>query len=164
MKEKINKIKKRINKLSLVKLIKFRSTIKDLNEKIEGLEKDKQELNDKITGLDLKLKELKELENKVPSMELIIESSDASLKEKMQENNKLKEDILKLKNELFDAKHELASANIQKQEYEAQIKDLKSDRYLIKKVPSGRKPNTNKTKISRPMSSRVTKYMRGEHE
>ena len=45
-----------------------------------------------------------------------------------------------------------------------EISELKSDRYLIKKIPSGRKPNTNKTKISKPMSARVTKYMRGEHE
>lgn len=97
-------------------------------------------------------------------MELVIASSDKSLKNKMQEINKLKEDKINLNVELFDTKNKLATANIQKEEYEAQINELKSDRYLVKKIPSGKTPNTNKTKISRPMSKNVVKFMRSEHE
>ena len=58
----------------------------------------------------------------------------------------------------------MLAANMQIAEYKAQIKDLKSDRYLIRKIPAGRTKNTNKTKISRPMSNNVVKFMRGEHE
>lgn len=164
MKELINKIKKRIEKSNIAKLIKFRSTIKELENKIGDLGKEKQLLNNEILRLNVELEKLEQLEIKVSSMELVIASSDKSLKNKIEEINKLKEDKLNLNVELFDTKNRLATANIQREEYETQINELKSDRYLVKKIPSGRKPNTNKTKISKPMSGRVTKYMRGEHE
>lgn len=164
IKELIGKIKKRIEKSNITKLIKFRSTIKELENKIGDLEKTIQKQNDKINSLLEDLKRLEELESKVPSMELVIASSDKSIKNKMSEIEQLKSDALQLKCELFDANNELAKANMQKEEYEAQIKELKSDRYLIRKIPSGKTPNTNKTKISRPMSGNVTRYMRSEHE
>lgn len=164
MKELINKIKKRIKQSNIAKLIKFRSTIKELESKIGDLEKDKQKLNDRINSLNLDLEDKEELENKVFCMEMVIASSDRAIKNRLAENEQLQKDKLKLQNEVFEIKMELASANIQKEEYEAQIKDLKSDRYLVKKIPSGRKPNTNKTKISRPMSGNVVKFMRSEHE
>ena len=164
IKEILKKTKKRIEKSFIVKLIKFKSTINDLNQKIGDLEKEKQILNDMITSLELDAKRVEELENKIPSMEIVIASADKSIKDKNQEINELKEQKLNIQNELFQMKLDLASANIQKEEYEAQIKDLKSDRYLIKKIPAGRTPNTNKTKISKPMSGNVVKFMREEHE
>lgn len=164
MKELILKIKKRIEKSNIAKLIKFRSTIKELENKIGDLVKEKQLLNNKILKLNTELEKLEQLEVKVSSMELVIASSDKSIKNKMQEINKLKEDKINLNVELFDTKNKLATANIQKEEYEAQINELKSDRYLVKKIPSGKTPNTNKTKISRPMSKNVVKFMRSEHE
>lgn len=164
MKELLNKIKKRIEKSNITKLIKFRSTIKELEKKIGDLETEKQKLNDKVQILEYELKKLDELENKIPSMELIIANSDKTLKNKIEKIKQLESETLQLQCELFDAKNEIAKANMKKEEYEAQIKDLKSNRYLVKKVRSGRTPNTNKTKISRPMSGNVVKYMRGEHE
>ena len=164
MKELLNKIKKRIEKSNITKLIKFRTTIKELEKKIGDLETEKQKLNDKVHLMEDDLNKLDELEKKVPSMEVMIASADKSIKDKNKEINKLKEEKLKIQSDLFQMKLDLASANMQKEEYEAQIKDLKSDRYLVKKVRSGRTPNTNKTKISRPMSGNVVKYMRGEHE
>ncbi len=164
MKELFKKIKKRIEKSNIAKFIMFKKIINDLEKKIGVLEKDKQKLNDRVRKLNLEVNRLEEYENKVPSMELVIASSDKSLKNKMEEIKKLQDDKLNIQNELFKVKMELACSNIQKEEYEAQIEDLKSDRYLIRKVPSGRTPNTNKTKISKPMSGNVTRYMRGEHE
>lgn len=164
VKEILKKTKKRIEKSFIVKLIKFKSTINVLNEKIRELEKDKQKLNDRLHLMENHLKRLEELENKVPSMEIVIASADKSLKDKNKEISELKEEKLNIETELFQIKLDLASANIQKEEYEAQIKDLKSDRYLVRKIPAGRTPNTNKTKISKPMSGNVTRYMRGEHE
>lgn len=164
IKELIGKIKKRIEKSNITKLIKFRTTIKNLESKIGDLEKEKQKLYDKINSLNLDLEDKEELENRIFCMEMVIASSDRAIKSRLAENEQLQRDKLQLQNEVFEIKMELASANIQKEEYEAQIKDLKSDRYLVKKVRAGRTPNTNKTKIARPMSARVTKYMRGEHE
>ena len=48
----------------------------------------------------------------------------------------------------------------QVKELTSQISELKSDRYLIKKIPSGKTPNTNKTKISMPMKSSVRRFMK----
>lgn len=164
IKEIWNNILKKIKKSNVARFLRFRATINDLENKIQQLERDKQILTDKITAANIKLHRLEELENKIPSMELVIASSDKSIKNKMIEINQLKNEKVKLQSELFETKHELGTANAQMEEYKLQIEDLKSDRYLIKKIPSGRKPNTNKTKISKPMSARVTKYMRGEHE
>lgn len=164
IKKILKKYIKRIKKSNLVYLIKSRSIIKGLNEKIGDLEKDKEKLNDKVTALNNEIKELSKIADRVPSLELVIESSDKSIKEKIEENKKLEEKRIELETQLFNTRSEAIMYKIQIEEYEAQIKDLKSDRYLVKKIKPGRTPNTNKTKISKPMSARVTKYMRGEHE
>lgn len=164
IKEILNKISNKIKKSNLVRLLKSRNTIKELESKITELDRDKQKLNDKIRGLEIENKRLEELENKVPSMELVIASFDKTIKSRNEEIKQLKDEKVKLHIELFETKNQLATANIQKEEYEAQINDLKSDRYLVKKVRAGRTPNTNKTKISRPMSGNVVKFMREEHE
>lgn len=148
----------KLKKSNLVRLIKSKSIIKELNDKIETLEKEKQKLNDKVGKLDIENKELEKEANRVPSLELIIEGADKSIKEKLIENKELEEKRLELETKLFETNQELASVKIQLEEYKTE------GRYLIKKVKSGRPPNTIKTKISKPMSSRVTKYMRGEHE
>lgn len=164
MKELFKKIKNKIEKSNLTKLIKFKSIINNLNEKIGDLESEKKRLNNKVRELIIETKKLEDLEIKIPSMKLVIESSDKTIKSKITEIKQLREEKIKLQCELFEAKNELAAANIQKEEYEEQIKDLKSNRYLVRKISSGKTPNTIKTKVSRPMSSNVTRYMRGEHE
>lgn len=163
-KELLNKISKRIKKSNFIRLLKSKSIIKDLTDKVGDLEKDKQKLIDEVRSLNNKIEILEEQANRVQSMELIIEKADKSIKEKNEKIKELDDKRIELETELFNLKLELAKANIQLEEYEFQIADLKSNRYLIKKVKPGRTPNTNKTKISKPMSSRVTKYMRGEHE
>lgn len=87
-----------------------------------------------------------------------------SLNESDIQRKEYEEKCVELTNDLFLKQQELARVNIQKEEYEAEIKDLKSDRYLLKKIPSGRPKSTIKTKISKPMSCNVTKFMRNEHE
>ena len=163
-KELLNKISKRIKKSNFIRLLKSKSIIKDLTDKVGDLGKDKQKLIDEVRSLNNKIEILEEQANRVPSMELIIEKADKSIKEKNEKIKELDDKRIELETELFNSKLELAKVNIQLEEYEFQIADLKSDRYLIKKIKHGRTPNTNKTKISKPMSSRVTKYMRGEHE
>lgn len=164
LKEKGINILKQIKKSNLVGLLRSKAVIKELNEKIGDLELEKRQLSDIKKKLENELKKATKIADKVPSMEEIIKGADKSLKEKIKENKNLNDVIVELKNDLFKAQLELGTANAQKEEYEAQIKDLKSNRYLVKKIPSGRTPKTIKTKVSKPMSANVTRYMRGEHE
>ncbi len=160
MKNIIEKIKKS----NIVKLLKFKTIIKDLENKLGDLEEDNQRLIDSIKVLDLDNKKLEKAANKVSKLEMQLKETNKSIKDKTKENKKLEEERINLESKLFENTLELKSVKIQLEEYEEQIKDLKSDRYLIRKIPSGKTPNTNKTKISKPMSSRVVKYMREEHE
>lgn len=164
VKEIYKNVSKKIKQSNLVRLINSKSIIKGLNEKIGDLEEEKKQLSDVKIKLENELKKITKIADKVPSMEDVIKSADKSLKEKAKENKNLNELISQLKSDLFNKELELGTANAQLEEYKLQIEDLKSDRYLIRKVPSGKTPNTNKTKVARPMSANVTKFMRGEHE
>ena len=103
IKEIWNNISKKIKKSNVAKFLKFRATISDLENKIEELKRDKQLLNDKINHDNIQLQRLDELENKVPSMEIVIASSDKSIKNKMLEIEQLKEEKVKLQSDLFQA-------------------------------------------------------------
>lgn len=102
---------------------------------------------------------------------------DSSLKQ----GNVLNDEINTLKLELGLTKEKLKKANTSKggftkeinklkklvEQYEkeindlnAKISDLQSDRYLIKKIPTGRTKNTVKTKIAPPMKSNVRRFMK----
>lgn len=102
---------------------------------------------------------------------------DSSLKQ----GNVLNDEINTLKLELGLVKDKLKKANTSKggftkeinklkklvEQYEketsdlkAKISDLQSDRYLIKKIPTGRTKNTIKTKIAPPMKSNVRRFMK----
>ena len=157
-------ISKKIKQSNLARLINSKAIIKGLNDKIGALELEKKQLSDIKKKLEKELKEVTTIADKIPSMQLVIDSADKSLKDKINENKNLNDLIVDLKSDLFNKELELGTANAQLEEYKLQVKDLKSDRYLIKKVPSGKTPNTIKTKVSKGMSANVTKYMRGEHE
>lgn len=164
LKDRYTNISKKIKHSNLVRFLRSKSIIRGLNEKIEGLEEEKRKLKDIKTSLENQLKVKTELADKIPSMQLVIDSADKSLKNKLQEISKLNDEIVKLKTDLFNKDLELSTANVEIDNYKEQIKDLKSDRYLIKKVPTGRTKNTIKTKVKAPMKASVTRYMRGEHE
>lgn len=164
IKEVLVNIQKRIKKANIVYLLKSKTIIKELENKIGDLGKEKQDLIDKLRNLNSE-KEKYELEaNKVPNLIEKVKKNNKSIKQKTEQNKELEKIKLDLEIKLFESNQELARVKIQLEEYEAQIKDLKSDRYLIRKVRAGRTPNTNKTKISKPMSAKVTNYMRNEHE
>lgn len=65
-------------------------------------------------------------------------------------NNNLNKQVLELQKEVEDLKKKL--------------EESMTDKYLVKKIPSGKKPNTLKTKVSAPMRGSVRKYMREEFE
>ena len=164
LKEIKEKIIKRIKKSNIVRMLTYKSEIKNLNEKIEKLIKEKQDLIDEFNILTNTKKELEKETIRIPSLEQVINSADKSLKEKNKKIDELNNKNTELENELFKKNLELGQANIQIEEYKAQIEDLKSDRYLIRKIPSGRQKSTIKTKISKPMSNRVRNYMKSEHD
>lgn len=94
--------------------------------------------------------ELHEIKNKLD--ELISENYDLLKKIKQEhgakggltkKNNKLKKEITELK---------------------LKLEESMTDKYLVKKIPSGKTPNTNKTKVSAPMKASVRKYMEKEFD
>lgn len=62
--------------------------------------------------------------------------------------------------EINKLKKQIEELQIQNIDLKAKLEESMTDKYLVKKVPSGRKPNTIKTKVSAPMSSTVRKYMK----
>lgn len=66
----------------------------------------------------------------------------------IKENNKLKKSNEELKNRILIL--------------ETEINELKSDRYLIKKIPSGKTKNNIKTKISPQIKPQVREFMQKE--
>lgn len=168
----LGELGKKIKNSNITKIFRFKTEISNLNTKISDLEREKQKLNDLIESLKQDNKHLKNNDIKVASMEVLIERIDTELKKKLEtikkQTQKIKE-LNKRNDELetqkFTDEQEIKRWKIQSEEYERQIEDLHTEgRYLVKKVKPGRKPNTIKTKISKPMASNVVKYMRGEHE
>ena len=155
---------KKIKKLGIVKMLNYKSEIGYLNDKISKLNKEIIDLKDLNIQNQIERNILDKEQKKILKFENLIELSDKSLKEKITKIKELENQNSELLSKLFSLDLEMKSLKIQIEEYEAQIKDLKSDRYLIRKIKSGKTPNTVKTKVSKPMSANVTRYMRGEHE
>ncbi len=159
---------KKIKKWEIVKMLNYKEEINRLNIEIE---KSKREIKD-LTDLSNIYKrdrnrlerQLEKTKIRIVAQEEIVDASDKTIKQYLNKIKELDEANDVLLDKAFNLELENKSKQIQIEEYEAQIKDLKSDRYLVRKLPAGKMKSTIKTKISKPMSARVTKYMRGEHE
>ena len=156
---------KKIKKWGIVKMFTYKSEIKRLETIISELEEEKRNLNDLLYIAKVDQKELDEKKIKIASLEQILEGANKTSKEnleKLKEINKLNEELL---TKVFNLELEIKTKNVEVENYKLIIKDYQTEgRYLVKKVKPGRKPNTIKTKISKPMASNVVKYMREEHE
>lgn len=105
------------------------------------------ELNNKSYELLIENSKLKTLKLDVDKVKEELRKVNGAKGGLVKENNKLKNIIKDKDNEIADLK--------------AKISDLQSDRYLIKKIPSGRTKNTLKTKItSSSKESNVIKYVK----
>lgn len=155
---------KKIKKWEIVKMLNYKDEINSLNYDIQVNEQKIKDLMNLYYSSKVDRGELEEAKIKIASLEDIVKASDKALKEHVKHIKELDKVNDTLLTKTFNLEHEIKEKQIEIEGYKAQIEDLKSDRYLIKKVKAGRTPNTNKTKISKPMSTRVTKYMRGEHE
>ncbi len=165
LKEKLIKIKEGIKKSNLVRLLKSRTIIKELENMIGELGKEKQELIDRNRVLNLEIRKYNRQENKAAEFKKEIKKLEDLVNSFEYEKQQVTDELLETQGELFNANLELKKYKIQCEEYEQQIKDYRTEgKYLIKKIKAGRTPNTIKTKISKPMSGNVIKYMREEHE
>ncbi|MBR4672058.1 MAG: hypothetical protein IKO78_02510 [Bacilli bacterium] len=146
-------------------MLNYKTEVKSLNTKISELEEEKRKLNDLIQIYKLEQNELEQANIKIASLEQILDGANKTSKEnleKIKEINTINEELL---TKVFNLELEIKTKNVEVENYKLIIKDYQTEgRYLVKKVKPGRKPNTIKTKISKPMSANVTKYMRGEHE
>lgn len=155
---------KKIKKLGIVKMINYKDDIKKLTDEKQKLEKEIRDLKDLYNANKINKKQLDNAKIKIASLEDIVKASDKAIKghiKRIKELDKVNDTLL---DKSFKLELEIKSKEIQLEEYKLEIKDLKSDRYLIRKIPAGRTPKTIKTKVSKPMSGNVTRYMRGEHE
>ena len=164
MKEIYLKIKKKIDKSNLIKLFKSKEEIRKLENKIGDLENETRELIDNNRTLKAEVKKLQNNNKKASDYKKDIKLLNRLLENSQHQVDELTEEKKEFEIKMFNLASEVSMYKIQCEEYEAQIEDLKSERYLVKKIPSGRTPNTIKTKISKPLSGNVTKSMRGEHE
>ena len=155
---------KKIKKWGIVKMINYKEEIKILNDEILDLKKENEKLRDLNYIYKLDREELELTKIKIKSLEDVVNASNKSIKDKLKRIKELDSVNNQLLTKTFNMELEIKSKEVQIEEYKLQIEDLKSDRYLIKKIPAGRTKNTIKTKVSKPMSARVTKYMREEHE
>ena len=117
-----------------------------------------------LAAIDNREKIIKELEIKNKNYEnkideLTSENYDLHKKIKQEQgakggltknNNKLKKEVVELQKEVENLK--------------AKLEESMTDKYLVKKIPSGKTPNTIKTKVSSPMKASVRKYMKEEFE
>lgn len=163
-KEKGINVLKQIKKSNLVGLLRSKATIKELNEKIGDLGKEKKDLIDMVRTLSVEKENLLKDVERIPKLESTLKRNDKSIRDNKKKNKELEDKKVELETKLFEMNLELSKVKTQLEEYELEIEDLKSDRYLVRKLPSGRTPKTIKTRVSRGMSANVTKYMRGEHE
>lgn len=155
----------KIKKLEITKLLISKSTIKKLESKVEEQEKEIKALKDKIRIINLERGRIAKQEQTAKTFKKEIKRLEVLWNNEVYEKNQVSQELLDTQTELFNTQLELKKYKIQCEEYEQQISNYKTEgRYLVKKIPSGRTPNTIKTKISKPMASNVTKYMREEHE
>ena len=165
LKEKLKDIKDGIKKSNLVRLLQSKTIIKELENKIGELVKEKQQLIDKNRTLNLEIKKYDRHEKKAAEFKKEIKQLNDLLENAQQQIEELKNEKSDLLVQLFNVATESTSYKIQCQEYEQQINDYRTEgRYLVKKIKSGRTPNTIKTRVSKPMSRNVVAYMRGEHD
>lgn len=155
---------KKIKKWEIVKMINYKEEIKNLNDEILDLIEDIKKLRDLNYIYKLDREELELAKIKIKSLEDVVNASNKSIKDKLKRIKELDSVKNQLLTKTFNMELEIKSKEVQIEEYKLEIKDLKSDRYLIKKIPAGRTKNTIKTKVSKPMSANVTRYMRSEHE
>lgn len=164
LKDKLREIKKKIRGNIYEKLQEAKNQVKDYELKEQDWGKEKQALIDKNRILNLELGRYKKQFVKSTELKEQIDLLEKELRDIDESKDDVLKELLETQAELFNEKLEKNKYKIQCEEYQHQIEDLKSDRYLIRKIPAGRIPNTNKTKISKPMSSSVVRYMRDEHE
>ena len=165
LKEKVKKIKEKIKKSNLAKLLMTKSIIKELENKIGELGKEKEELIDTNRSLNLEIKKYDRKEKKVSDYKQEIRELDSLLEDATKELELHKKAKLELETRIFELNQDMVRYKIQCEEYENQINDYRTEgRYLIKTLKPGRTPNTIKTRVSKPMAGSVVAYMRGQHE
>ena len=165
LKEKYKEIKEKVYKSNLVKLLKSKTIIKELEQRIGELVKEKQDLIDANRTLNLEIKKYNKQEKRASEFKKEIKELDSLLEDTTKEVELQKKAKLELECKIFELNQEVAKYKIQCEEYEHQIEDYRTEgRYLIKTLKPGRTPNTIKTRVAKPMTGSVVRYMRGEHE
>ena len=94
------------------------------------------------------------------------EISRDNLKVKVNAKEKQLKAIEEFKQMMIDMNEELVTEVESKEKLlklkDKEIEELKSNRYLVKKIPTGRRPKTQKTKVTHTVKPNVQNYQRNE--
>lgn len=150
-------------------LIEANAEKHDLLVKIVKLEKDKAKLENELTDVKkINLKKILEIENVQQDLKKAnskISSYELTLYELKQQNRNLASSKGGYVKNTKELRERIASLEETISVLNVEISDLKSDRYLVKKVPSGRPAKTQemKSKPSVTTKSSVSKFINEEH-
>lgn len=127
---------------------KLNGKIRELKDQIEVGEKQYNDLVDKVNKLTFDFER---------STELVDELRDKLFKteKSLKEVRGAKGGLTKRLNEL---NNELQAKDKKIEEFKIKLEDSMTDKYAVKKIKSGRRPNTLKRSSARPVQSSVQKY------
>ncbi len=149
-------------------------TNKTYREMVEEIQTLKRELNDKeiksgrlkseiiswIKTNDNLERKLKQQDTKIGELNTKIASSKNKNMQLEEENKQLKEENKKIKGAKGGFVKEINKLKRQIEELEEKLKDSMTDKYLIKKLPAGRKPKSQTMKLtSHTVVSNITRKM-----
>ena len=167
----VKKLKNKISNMLTMRLFKWKHRFETTIELYDKLKVEKDLITARYNDLLLELESFKEYKNKYKSSQDIISGADKTIKEKDIKIIDLEKEIksLKIKNGLlnkqkFEMETKYKEIKIQSEEYEKQIEDLKSDKYLVKKIKADKTKSKIKTTIQKPMKQSVVKFMKEIHE
>lgn len=127
---------------------KLNGKIRELKDQIEVGEKQYNDLVDKVNKLTFDFER---------STELVDELRDKLFKteKSLKEVRGAKGGLTKRLNEL---NNELQAKDKKIEEFKIKLEDSMTDKYAVKKIKSGRRPNTLKRSSARPVQNSVQKY------
>ncbi len=144
--------------MKLIKKIKetfsYKTKYEDSVTEIENLNEEVTRLENINTSLEKKLDD--------NTQALMIERLETTIIGYRETIKKLRESDNKRMKANIENKEKIRVQDSKIKELEQEITDLKSNRYLVKTIPSGRKPNTIKTKVKQSIKPSVQRYMKNQ--
>lgn len=141
---------------------------KEYKEEVEKNKELKTEICTLTISLDNKKADLETANNRIEALENYIVMSDSCNDSLSQENKQLQKAIEdeQTKSQCSKGGYTKKINELTKEVEELKVKlaDAMSDKYVLKKIPSGRTPNSLKTKVKQPIRVSVQRHMKAQEK